>query len=181
MLLCFCALVVFLFVFLKEGGGTRKRECVQVLSRLCGGVGDTSAEALSAAEFEESVMESPLAFGTFKLVAGAVCRRWHTGLLIDGIGSLHHSAGGPAALACVVQYAAEQDFKYIVCLAVLPAVTWWGDVGGFTILDLVKGMAEKQLQPGCLVKGLDAKQLAEDLLDLSQSYCFRHRVMLRWL
>ena len=40
------------------------------------GVRDTSTDALSAAEFEESVMDS---------LAGAVCRRWHAGLLIEGV------------------------------------------------------------------------------------------------
>ena len=69
-----------------------------MLSRLDSRVGDTSADVLSDAEFEESPRKSPLAFGTFKLVAGALCRQWHAGFLIDRIGSLHRSAGGLAAL-----------------------------------------------------------------------------------
>ena len=85
-----------------------------------------------------------------------------------------------ACVACVVEYAVQQDCKFIACFAVLPAIAWWEGVG-FTGVNLANGTAEKQLRPGCLVKSLDPEQLAQDLRALSQSYSFRHRVMLRWV
>ena len=43
--------------------------------------------------------------GAFKLVAGATCHQWGEGILVDGIGSLHSSAGGSFALARAAQVA----------------------------------------------------------------------------
>lgn len=71
---------------------------MQVLSRLAGGVGDCRADALSPEEFQEAALESPVAFGVFKLCGGAVCHRWKSGLLVDGLASLHRSAAGPGDL-----------------------------------------------------------------------------------
>ena len=101
-----------------------------MLSRLVGGVGDTSADALSPEEFEDSIMESPLTFGTFKImespltfgtfkmVAGAVCHRWYAGLLVDGIGSLHGSAGGPA-------WHASWNMQYSRIVSLSPALQFF--------------------------------------------------------
>ncbi|CAE7257802.1 unnamed protein product, partial [Symbiodinium natans] len=150
-----------------------------VLSRLAGGVGDCQGDALSPEDFQESVQESPVAFGAFKLCSGAVCRKWKSGLLVDGLASLHRSAAGPGALGATLAFANEQGAHFVACLAVLDAVQWWSEVGMFSVIDL--DLAANQLRRGCEAKGLDSEELARDLRRLSETYVFRHVVMLRWI
>ena len=152
---------------------------MQVLSRLAGGVGDCRADALSPDEFQEAALESPVAFGVFKLCGGAVCHRWKSGLLVDGLASLHRSAAGPGALAAALTFAEEHGSHFLACLAVLDAVQWWAEIGGFTVIDL--DLAASQLRRGCDEKGLDSEELARELRSLSETYVFRHAVMLRWV
>lgn len=64
------------------------------------------------------------------------------------------------------------------CLAVLDAVQWWSEVGGFSVIDLES--AVNQLRRGCEAKGLESEELARDLRSL-EAYAFRHAVMLRWI
>ena len=150
-----------------------------MLSRLSGGAGDPQEEALSSQEFQASRLDSPAAFGAFKLVAGSLCHQWNGGCIIDGLGSLHRSGGGPAALAAAAQQAASEGCDFIACLAVTEAIGWYSNIGGFSVLEWDK--AEEQLRPGCQAKGRNCKELVADLHSLSQSYAFRHAVMLRWL
>ena len=64
---------------------------------------------------------------------------------MDGIGSLHSSAGGSFALASMVQFAeSSSSCKFAACLAVLSAVQWWLDVGALRLLTLL----------GCGLKGI---------------------------
>ena len=149
-----------------------------MLSRLSGGAGDPQA-ALSDEEFAAATMDSPLAFGAFKLVAGSLCHKWSSGLIIDGLSSLHRSAGGPAALSAAVEHVAREGCHFIACLAVVEAIGWYADVGGFSGVDWA--IADQQLRPGCVMKSIQCEELVKELRLLSQSYSFRHAVMLRWL
>jgi len=95
------------------------------------------------------------------------------------LGSLHRSAGGPAALSAAVEHGAREGCHFIACLAVVEAIGWYADVGGFSAVDWA--IADQQLRPGCVMKSIQCEELVKELRLLSQSYSFRHAVMLRWL